>query len=305
MSNKRDQSEREELRISQNFFKSRHLIARLLDRTSITKEDTVVEIGPGKGIITEELARRCKTVVAVEKDERLYHELRIRFANTPNVHLHLGDALEFSLPHSPYKVFANIPFNIAADLVRKLIEAPVPPDDAYLVMQRAAAERFAGIPFGKESQVSVLTKPFFELTFMHEFRRTDFTPVPRVNIVLLRIQKRLRPLISPGSRQIYRDFVVYAFNRWKPTVREALSELIRVDRFMQLAKELGFDPAARPSELRVEDWIGLFDRAVLRSGDRGKRIIAGSERRLRKQQAGLQKIHRTRTAPGWNKRDRR
>src|SRR5579884_1396014 len=99
---------------AQHFLKDSCLIASLLDRSTIGADDVVYEIGPGKGIITEQLALRCKRVVAIEIDPCLTTMLRQRFASTPDVIIREGDFLEYHLPRKPYKVFANIPFNITA-----------------------------------------------------------------------------------------------------------------------------------------------------------------------------------------------
>jgi 23S rRNA (adenine-N6)-dimethyltransferase len=85
-------------------------------------------------------------VVAIEKDPVLVPPLRHRFAGMPHVRIREADFLEVALPRAPYKVFANIPFNITTAIVTKLIGASCPPDDAYLVVQKEAAARFAGLP---------------------------------------------------------------------------------------------------------------------------------------------------------------
>src|SRR5258708_15787526 len=124
---------------AQNFLKSSCLVDSLLDRYGIGPGDILYEIGPGKGIITECLARRCKQVVAIEKDPQLVAALRRRFANTPNLTIHEGDFLQFRLPNVHYKVFANIPFIISAAIVTKLTSAHYPHADSYLVILRETA----------------------------------------------------------------------------------------------------------------------------------------------------------------------
>src|SRR5262245_61887156 len=106
---------------SQNFLRNPALVASLLDKCDIGVGDVVYEIGPGKGILTEQLALRCKQVVAIEKDPHLTELLWRRFAAWPQVTIHHGDFLAYLLPfHRPYKVVANIPFNITAGIVDRL-----------------------------------------------------------------------------------------------------------------------------------------------------------------------------------------
>ena len=198
-------AERRSIAYAQNFLRSRQLVDRLLDRSSIVPDDLVYEIGPGRGRITERLARRCRQVVAIEKDPRLAVLLRHRLAGTPNVVVREADFLRYDLPRGPYKVFASIPFNVTTEIVTKLTAASRPPDDAYLIVQREAAARIAGSP--RELLYGLLLKPWFEPSVVHRFRRTDFAPVPRVEAVLLRLRKRGPPLVGPRESQLYRDFV--------------------------------------------------------------------------------------------------
>src|SRR5215213_7675673 len=173
---------------AQNFLCSPELVERLLDRSGIGPDDLVIEIGPGRGVITERLAARCRQVLAVEQDPDLAEELRVQFAHAPNVALFAGDFLGFPLPLTTYKVFANIPFNITAAIFGKLTSGNSPPVDAYLTVQREAADRFLGIP--RQTLVAVLLQPWFQPTVVHRFLPVDFAPRPGVEVVLLRLRRR-------------------------------------------------------------------------------------------------------------------
>src|SRR5207237_2818480 len=118
-------------------------------------------------IITEQLALRCKQVIAIEKDPHLSALLLQQFADRSNVTIHEGDFLDYCLPRKPYKVFANIPFNITTAIVTRLTAAQYPPEDAYLAMQKEAAGMFVGRPH--ESLRSLLLKPWFEVEIVHRF----------------------------------------------------------------------------------------------------------------------------------------
>lgn len=132
--------------LSQHFLQSRALATSLITQAPVTRRDLVVEIGPGRGILTGELARRCRKVVAVEFDRALCQGLRSRFRDNTRITIVQADFLRFRLPDAPYKVLGNIPFNRTAAIMRRLVQAPLPPEDAWLVVQREAAERFAGGP---------------------------------------------------------------------------------------------------------------------------------------------------------------
>lgn len=283
---------RRSVRYAQNFLKSRTLARRLVRDAGIGAGDTVVEVGPGKGALTRELAACCHQVIAVEKDPVLAQRLRSEFARSGNVAIYEADFLDLPLPLTPYKVFASIPFRITSDIVTKLTGAANPPEEALLIMQREAAERFVGEP--RETLVSLLLKPWFDTSIRHRFRRTDFTPPPNVDVVLVRFSKRGPPLVHPSSAQIYRDFVVYGFTAWKPSIRAAYRAIFGPHEFDRIAATLGFSPSRRPSEVGFRQWLGLFDYFRRRGTSPQRRVVAGAERRLRERQARLVKPHRTR-----------
>jgi 23S rRNA (adenine-N6)-dimethyltransferase len=283
---------------TQNFLTSRQLVERLVTRAQIGPDDLVLEIGPGRGIITEVLARRAGRVIAIEKDRALAAALGRRFIENPNVTIQAADFLNVSLPREPFKVFASLPFNATSEIVGKLLTAPCPPEDLHLVVQREAAERFSGRP--RESLVAVLLKPWFEPSIVHRFQRHDFAPAPRVDVVMLRLHKRGPPLVDSADARLFRDFVSYGFTAWRPSVISALEHLVGRLRARQVAHEVGLALDAPPSQVRFELWLRLFQ--ALRASDRSGLAsrLAGSEQRLRLQQRTLPKIHRTRS--GWTRR---
>lgn len=277
---------------SQNFLKDPDLVALLLDRSSLEPEDVVYEIGPGKGLITRQLVLRCRRVVAIEKDPCLAAWLQREFADCPNVTIHQGDFLQYRLPCQPYKVFANIPFNITAAIVGKLTEAHCPPEDIYLCMQREAAEMLLGEP--RESLRTLLLKPWFEAAIVHRFERRDFMPAPRVDVVMLRLRKRGPPLVRHTDRQYFRDFIVHCFINWRSTQGSPLSRLFTRHQCKHIHHALGIDLHRRQTSLSFEQWLSLFTYFKAVANERVRRFIDGSEKRLVQQQHGLQKIHRTR-----------
>lgn len=277
---------------SQNFFHDPRLVTVLLDKSSIDTKDVVYEIGPGKGIITEQLAGRCKIVVAIEKDPVLAERLQKKFAAQPNIVIHSGDFLRHALPRTPYKVFSNIPYNITSAIVNHLISARDAPEDTYLVMQKEAAEMFLGVP--RESLRSILLKPWFQLELIHSFRRQDFRPKPGVEAVMLRFLKRKTPLVNRQDSQLFRDFIVYGFTAWKPTLSSTLKDVFSWGQMKQIKRVLGIDLDFPPSSYRFDDWMRLFAFFKQCKNARGVSVVCRSEQRLLHQQAKLQKVHRTR-----------
>jgi len=185
------------------------LVHQLVRQSSIGKNDLVIEVGPGKGIITAELLDVAKQVVAVELDQSLYQQLSRDFSNTPNLKLIHQDFLTWELPHEAYKVFANLPFDVEGLIVRKLLNDINPPQDSYLVVRKDVAERWSGISY--RGQFSVCWRPWFRFAIVHKFHRRDFVPKPKVASVLLRIQQRDKPLLPWSQRKNYQSFIKRSF----------------------------------------------------------------------------------------------
>jgi 23S rRNA (adenine-N6)-dimethyltransferase len=278
---------RRRIALSQNFLHDPRTIETILDRSTVGPDDVVYEIGPGAGTITNRLARRCRHVVAVEKDAQLAERLRRRFADRPNVTVFLDDFLTFPLPVTRYKVFSNVPFAVTAGIVSRLTETSSPPEDAYLAVQREAAQRFTGSP--RETLVSLLLKPSFEPSVVYRFLRKDFAPQPGVDVVLLRLRKRGPPLLTPAEAQDYRDFVTYGFTAWQPTVSSAYAEVLEPRHTAEM------ELSVKPTDLPFGDWLCLFRRFADLASPGGRALVRGAEGRLRTQQGTLQKEHRTRT----------
>lgn len=209
-------------------------------------------------MLTRELAGLCRHVIAVEIDEWLSRDLQEEFAESPHVEVVGGDFLRFELPSTPFKVVGNIPYSRTAAIVKRLVDAPTPPEDACLVVQREAAERFAGGPYGPETLTSLLLKPWWQVEILRRLRRTDFDPPPRVGSVLLWLARRPKPLVDQAHGALYRRFIGEAFGRVGNTARQCLRPVFTGRQLRQLARDLRFDLSARPSGLSFDQWLGLF-----------------------------------------------
>jgi|LGVF01.1.fsa_nt_gb 23S rRNA (adenine-N6)-dimethyltransferase len=246
-----------QIALAQNFLKSSQLVRSLLKISSIGPEDTVYEIGPGRGIITSELARIARKVIAVETDPHLVEYLEKKFSRIHNVEIVEDDFLEYPVLDREYKIFANIPFNITAKIVRKVIFSIPTPSEAYLVMQKEAAEKYSGYP--KETQFSIVAKPLWKFQMIKELRRMDFEPTPNVDSLLFHIKKRSSPLIPEKDIKLYRRFVRYGFGRWKKNLKTNFKPIFTYKQWTYLSRDLQFPINATPSELSFEQWLGLFD----------------------------------------------
>lgn len=283
-----------DLRYTQNFLRSPGFVDGLLAQTDIGGQDLVLDIGAGRGIITKSLERKVRHVVAIELDPQLAKGLEITFLGCPNVTVVHGDFLQWPLPEEQYKVFAAIPYNITTPIVTKLLNSENSPETAYLVMQQEAAERFVGIPAAeKDSQTSILLKPWFKMEAVRAIDRQQFTPVPSVDSTLVMFQKRYMSLIAPQLRQLFRDFVIYGYSRSDQRKSASLlhgsfRKVFSPRQRARLANEANI-MHLRPTEITIDQWRVLFE-GFLRyvSPDKAKRIH-GAEQQLKNRQRRIQK----------------
>lgn len=196
------------LSISQNFLTGRKTIGCLISKTTLSESDTVLEIGAGKGHITKALSQKCRSVIAYELDLNLYTKLKPQLED--NVKLYHADFLKCRLPKMPYKVFSNIPFSRTSEIIRKLTTSDNLPTAIWLVMEKGAAKRFAGLP--TENLNSLLLKPFYDTKIIWHFKREDFHPAPRVDTVLFELKLKQRFDILPEQRSAFASFLNHSIN---------------------------------------------------------------------------------------------
>lgn len=271
--------------LSQNFLRDPRLAEYLVRLAALDANDTVIEIGPGSGVLTARLATRCRQVLAIEKDANLARRLTRRFAGERAVAIFAADFLEFPLPSSRYKVFANIPFAITKAIVSKLTTGVSPPEDAWLVMQREAAQRFLGEPGG--TLVSALLHPWFAGQIRHHFRRSDFVPQPGVEVVLLNLARRTQPLIPDEREEAFRDLVTFIYTAWQPTVQAALATALRASACTRLERAAGIDLRRPPSALGRDEWV-TFAETMHSHLPEAPAAMRGAAARLEQQQANLE-----------------
>lgn len=192
-------------RLDQNFLRSPKLALFLIGHSNIKKRDLVIDIGAGSGVITSALAKRCKKVIAVEKDAETAKRLRENLTrqNITNVEVFEGDFREMKLPDESYKIFANPPFSLSAEVFYKLLslenldgkickkedEAPRRPEAIYLILQKQLALKLIITERHYTSQLGRLLTEDYATKIRLPLKPTDFTPPPKVPTVLFEAKK--------------------------------------------------------------------------------------------------------------------
>jgi 23S rRNA (adenine-N6)-dimethyltransferase len=242
---------------SQNRIVNRKLLQKLVEQSDIREEDTVFDIGAGEGIISRALLDEGARVIAVEKDAEIYRKCRAKFLTEDRFELYLDDFLIMDFPpEGLYKVFSNIPFIHTAAIIDKLLFCDNPPEDCYLVIQKEAAERYAGI--GGETLQSLLVKPIFWVDIIYYFSRKDFFPVPSVDIVLAQFENRRCRLVSEKDYGSYRDFILFCRERADKPVKRVLTELFTWGQFRRLSQLLDINYRMNTESLTFMQYLAIF-----------------------------------------------
>lgn len=251
-------------RFGQNFLRDPNLARVAIERAGLLPTDVVLEIGPGKGILTTQLATAAATVHAIEIDRALAPQLEPTLVAHPNVVVHWGDAMRIpfgGLEPAPTAFVANLPYNVATPLVLRSIPE-LPTVDRWCVMvQREIADRMFATPSTSAyGGVSVLMRLACERTNLHPVGREVFDPPPRVDSALLAFQRRADwPERAPDWQRIV-ELVHAGFAHRRKTLANCLSMAGIASRAEteRVLAELGHDARIRGEAIEPEGWLPLL-----------------------------------------------
>ena len=244
--------------LGQNFVIDPNTIRRIVQVAGVSGEDRVLEIGPGAGSLTIELARIAREVVAVEADRALLPVLEESLRGLDNVEVVHADALRTDLSGlGADALVANLPYNIAASLVMKTLETAPGIARLTVMTQREVGERLAAAPGSRVyGQVSVLCAFHAWVGIAMRVSRRAFYPVPNVDSVVVNLERRAdRPDVDYGSLV---EIVRAAFSQRRKTVRNSLAPLVGSAEAAESAvAAAGIDPGLRPESLSLERFVDL------------------------------------------------
>jgi 23S rRNA (adenine-N6)-dimethyltransferase len=250
--------------VGQHFLRSSRLAAALVADAHISRDDLVVEIGGGTGMLTQALADVAGAVKVVERDHAMVIELRKRFGRLPHVELVEGDAAAFAWPAEEFSLVANVPFARSGAILGHLLDDPcVPLRRADVIVQWEFAAKHAAV--WPSTLRSTYWRAWFDIVIQRRLARTVFSPVPSVDAAVLRFERLLEPRIAQAHHAAYRRFLATAFESRQP-VRRALGDALSPLQIKRLAPTLGFAPDCRPWDLDAGQWASLFTFAARARG---------------------------------------
>ncbi|MFL5760829.1 MAG: 16S rRNA (adenine(1518)-N(6)/adenine(1519)-N(6))-dimethyltransferase RsmA [Thermomicrobiales bacterium] len=249
--------------MGQNFLLDRDVVREIVDAAEIDRGTTVVEIGPGLGIMTEELLTRAGRVIAVELDSRLAKHLRNLFGDRVNFELIEADALqvefeELVAPNERYQIVANLPYSVAAAITRHALEDPLPPTRMTVMVQKEVAERMAASP-PNMSILGVATQFYATARIVFIVPADVFFPRPEVESAVVELVPRAdRPLPASGEVLFFR-LVTAGFRQKRKQIANSLSSELGLakDRIQRLLLAAGIESSRRAETISVDEWVRL------------------------------------------------
>ncbi|WP_314175418.1 ErmE/ErmH/ErmO/ErmR family 23S rRNA (adenine(2058)-N(6))-methyltransferase [Streptomyces winkii] len=242
--------------LSQNFLHDPAAVRRIVRAGALRPDSLVVEPGAGQGVLTRQLATGGRRVIAYEIDPRLAAHLRRRLGDLPGLRLVQGDFLRSRAPREPFAVVGNIPYSRTTDIVRWCLAAPHL-TSATLLTQLEYARKYTG-GWGRWPLLTVSTWPEFEWRRAGRVGRESFTPVPRTDSAVLRIDRRARPLLPRQRLPVYRDFVAHGFTGVGGSLAATLSRRHRTARVRAAFARAGVDASAPVGLVSPHHWLTLF-----------------------------------------------
>jgi 16S rRNA (adenine1518-N6/adenine1519-N6)-dimethyltransferase len=250
-------------RFGQHFLTDRHYLARIAAAIDPKPGDHLVEIGPGTGLLTDELARRLGHLDVVEIDRDLAQALRDRY-DPARVSVHEADALEFDftrLPR-PLRVAGNLPYNVSTPILFRMAEIADALEDCVFMLQKEVVERMVAEPASPEyGRLSVMLQYRFAMAIALRVPPGAFTPPPKVDSAVVRMKPLDGSRLQARDPQRFAQVVAASFGQRRKTLRNALRAHAGEDAFASA----GIDPQRRGETLSVAEFVRLAD-AVTRAG---------------------------------------
>ncbi len=259
-------------RLGQNFLIDPAGLERVLRASDLTPGDTVLEIGAGVGTLTARLAREVRRVLAVELDARLIPPLREVVGGLTNVEVIQADILRLdlaTLTHGePFRVVANVPYQITSHLLRRLMEMPHGPDRVVLTLQAEVVDRVVATA-GEMSLLALSVQVYGEARRIAGIPAGAFFPAPQVDSAVLRIDRHPRPLIPPELLPAFFRLARAGFQQRRKQLRNALASGLGqpAESVARMLVRASVRPEGRAQELTLSEWERLARELVAELGE--------------------------------------
>ena len=251
--------------LGQHFLVDPRIANRIVNAASLSESDTVLEVGPGSGILTRRLVQQAGLVAAIELDDRLARELPARLGEPDNLVVHNLDARqvdadELLAPGALYKVVANLPYYAAAPIIRHFLESSTPPVQMVVMVQREVGEAMTAKP-GAMTLMSVATQFYARASVVTHVAPRAFRPPPKVSSTVVNLNVHESPVVEVRRTDCFFDLVRAGFAAPRKQLRNSLMHGTGASAaaVTEMLTRSGIDGQRRPATLTMAEW-GQLDR---------------------------------------------
>ena len=254
--------------LGQNFLIDDNVIDKIIDGARVKEGDKVIEVGPGIGTLTREMAKRAEKVVAVEIDKNLIPILKETLADFDNTEVVNEDILKVDINKlvdeklygGPVKLIANLPYYITTPIVMKFLEEDIPVTDIVVMVQKEVADRMNAVPSTKDyGALSVAVQYYCDTEIVAKAPRHMFIPQPKVDSTVIGLHIREEKKYKADNEQLFFKTVKAAFGQRRKTLLNSLSSMGVLDKakIKEVLAEAGIDEKRRGETLSIEEFANL------------------------------------------------
>ncbi len=250
----------------QNFLIERQIVDDIIKSSNLKSNEIVLEIGPGLGVLTQELLKQTKKVVAIELDKKLFNYLSEKFKRDNNLKLIEGDILELldndiiNLLGQEYKVIANLPYQITSYILRRLLELKNRPVELVVMVQKEVAERICASA-GQMSVLAVMVQYYSQPQIVRLVGKDNFWPAPQVDSAILRLVVKKIDNDNINNKKFFK-LVNIGFSNKRKMLKNNLANVYNNQQIRQTLNKLNLDLKIRAQELNIDDWIKLYKELI-------------------------------------------
>lgn len=270
-------------RLGQNFLTDKNVRKKIIDGINLTKEDTVLEIGPGLGALTKDLCKNAKKVIAIEKDTRLYKILKNKIASRQggqasqdirtqaprkdgNLILLNGDILKYKFTNKEkIKVVGNLPYYISSPILIHLIENRSFLDSIFVTVQKEFAGRLTAKPGSKiYGAISCFVRFYTEPAILFDVKKTSFYPVPEVDSCFLKLNVRDKGLYLTNEQKLFK-IIRACFEQRRKIILNSLyssGEFRSKKQTLEILERAGISPKQRPETISLAGFVSLTNAII-------------------------------------------
>lgn len=253
--------------LGQNFLNSKKALNTMCETSEVSKKDTILEIGPGKGALTEFLLEKAGKVLAIEKDEELFEFLNEKFVDSVvngkliliNKDILDIDLSKYNIKNGEYKIVANIPYNITGAILKNFLTNKNRPKSMTLLVQKEVAERIIAKD-KKESILSLSVKVYGDPKFEMKVSKGSFSPVPKVDSAIINIRNiSNKNLKSSEAEKLFFELIKNGFAHKRKVLYRNIENILKKYSVLdhQSLEMFGIQKNTRAEDLKLEDWTGL------------------------------------------------